>query len=99
MHTKGPWTILVHSAGTNELVMILAGDMRIANMHSAKDRNANAHLIAAAPDLLEACKVALARLRESFDLSEFAYAVMVEIQQEMAHIEAAIRRATLGGAR
>lgn len=38
------------------MIIIVSGDMRIATMYSEKDRVSNANLIAAAPDLLEACK-------------------------------------------
>ncbi len=53
--TQGVW--LVEATGD------LNGEMTIANCHGP-DREANARLISAAPDLLATCKLALTRLDE-----------------------------------
>ena len=63
-HTPGPWDIHVGNLGADargqqQMVMICSEDMRIATMFSVQDRDANARLIAAAPELLEACKAAM----------------------------------------
>ena len=59
-HTKGPWTV-----GKGYSVR---GDDRIVFMQGAtkthREANANAHLIAAAPELLEACKYVVQHHRE-----------------------------------
>jgi len=59
-YTKGPWYVVDWGrAGVD--VMADAGDekrLRIAEIH-AIDKVAHAHLIAAAPELLEACELAL----------------------------------------
>lgn len=56
-HTPGPWTILA------EDYRVYAEDdypVALASSHrESEQRLANAHLIAAAPDLLEACELML----------------------------------------
>lgn len=57
-HTPGPWTFFINKLGGH----VNGGGKRIARVHITKDRmfvsepEANARLIAAAPDLLAACK-------------------------------------------
>lgn len=60
-HTKGPWVIIreynVHSIGLNRSVASCGGYQSSLNQEEAHLENvANAHLIAAAPDLLETCE-------------------------------------------
>lgn len=59
MHTKGPWEI--NRTGDDAVVIIDADCLRITVDHRQDFGNAlpDAQLIAAAPELLEACKVAL----------------------------------------
>lgn len=60
-HTPGPWGI-----DGNINIWIMAGHLHVATVPRAHDgdwSSANAKLIAAAPDLLEACKQATAILR------------------------------------
>jgi hypothetical protein len=54
-HTPGPWWNPEHS---NEVMTIPRGDIKICKVHAISEDNngqANAKLIAAAPELLEAC--------------------------------------------
>lgn len=56
-HTPGPWSVLVHEASTS-----------VESKHytvAADVTNADADLIAAAPDLLVACKMAVASIEHS----------------------------------
>lgn len=65
-HTAGPWMLNKNSI-TGPWI-IEAGDLRIASSHPVSDDNgeedANARLIAAAPDLLDAARTALASAEE-----------------------------------
>lgn len=82
-HTKGPWIYDIHEgsfyifAGA-DMDMVADGDpddIGIARMRdigrgaSTEEQNANAALIAASPDLLDACNVAIAHLAnpQAFD--------------------------------
>jgi hypothetical protein len=60
-YTKGPWII---SRNGNYIRNSLHGYNICAINNVLDEANANAHLISAAPDLLEACKECAARLRE-----------------------------------
>jgi len=90
-HTPGPWTTgdLLTNQGQ---VAIMAGDDRVAlvdapEAHGVKPanrwkmesetRSANAHLIAAAPDLLEEMRIAVAVLErgETPDLNDMRAAI------------------------
>lgn len=60
-HTPGPWTIEYHSIqdgkGGQKLAKIHNNEIPIATVNAwTQTQVANAQLIAAAPDLLEACK-------------------------------------------
>ena len=77
-HTPGPWH--TRGAGT-ERAWVYAGNVAIASARHASghDCEANARLIAAAPDLLEACIEALpylettaAELAENYDSDDSA---------------------------
>lgn len=100
-HIKGPWktdTWTYEDTKTSKL-MIVSKDHAIAeavvSFHHGKDATeitlANAKLIAAAPDLLEACKSALNAGTVSLD----TYAESEAKQKEVvATIKAAIAKAT-----
>jgi hypothetical protein len=71
--TPGPWKIRNHwitdsteivTIGTIQVVTPLDATLNIDLEVGAPSNPANAHLIAAAPDLLEACKYALQELEE-----------------------------------
>jgi hypothetical protein len=55
-HTPGPWEISKNEAGELDICEAGAGNM-LADLAKCKNAEANARLIAAAPDLLEALKV------------------------------------------
>ena len=60
LHTKGPWFV---DDSCGEL-RIIAGDLMIARVaqHHGGVGKANAHLIAAGPELLEMLEIAVARI-------------------------------------
>jgi len=67
-HTPGPWITFIRTFGPEVITDNEAGK-RLASLHWATCRDidenesiANARLIAAAPELLEACKLALGQL-------------------------------------
>lgn len=63
-HTKGPWNVEIDSV-SGKKTQIKVGEQRIASLNFATDKGnveANAALIAAAPELLGACKEALKAL-------------------------------------
>jgi hypothetical protein len=69
-HTRGPWHVRDFDGSIGSIDA--AGDMPVAQAMQTRpiriepnqdERRANARLIAAAPDLLEACKVASALLK------------------------------------
>lgn len=67
-HTPGPWEVNGTDSEGRERVCRHHGGWNIALILPATSRDkeenkANAHLVAAAPELLEACNVALASLR------------------------------------
>lgn len=75
-HTPGPWTAMRYEAGDKEIVVIgntkMYGNAPVALIpHDDCDHaeaKKNARLIAAAPDLLAACKYMEAALRGAIDL-------------------------------
>ena len=63
-HTPGPWRVRAYDVRTGRLFDIRAGADVVAYQ---SDREADARLIAAAPDLLEACKLAVEALKAPAD--------------------------------
>ncbi len=77
-HTPAPWSLIERQDGS---FLVKAGSWDVAhNQHSGvhpERERANAHLIAAAPDLLEALKAVMAvadRKTNEFDLARAAIA-------------------------
>ncbi len=75
MHTPGPWVLDKRSAGTFEVWPDTDEDCSsIAIVHADdEDEGMNARLIAAAPDLLEACievRRSMGKLRKQYGLTE-----------------------------
>lgn len=60
-HTPGPWTVMRRAQAG---FCVLAGERAITGWGSVMQSRADACLMAAAPELLEACKLAAAFLRE-----------------------------------
>ncbi len=79
-HTKGPWTCHsgsvyvdgpdVYPKGDNDGIPIAHMDREPGNGTEPVERDANAALIAAAPDLLEACKGARQALSGRIDAGD-----------------------------
>lgn len=86
-HTPGPWEVrdkfYVGRPGRMSLATLCAGDVEAADVET---HEANGRLIAAAPDLLAACKTALAYVRVSY-LEDGEQLEMIE------QLEAAIAKA------
>ena len=63
-HTKGPWRATIgeplyvdeHAYGLGDCQVLDANDELVADINGTKEAPARARLIAAAPELLEACK-------------------------------------------
>ena len=98
-HTLGPWQI------GGELISQKGANMEIASVwsHSANRRfspsqseaDANARLIAAAPDLLAACELALPVLRDQHAaLAPILHGGICPDREAMFAVEAAIAKAT-----
>lgn len=68
-HTEGPWRVSLHRCSNGDLLRVrpIGSNTPVCGVHRSGGRfdeaRANARLIAAAPDLLAACKLALARGR------------------------------------
>lgn len=70
-HTPGPWVAICPAEGWDGWWVEAAGEQHIAEVtgyQSDPVRRANAHLIAAAPDLLAACEAALEAIRGDADI-------------------------------
>jgi hypothetical protein len=93
-HIKGPWTSVPTPHSSNQEYVITAGKERIASVDYIGNplmEGANARLIAAAPDLLEACEAA-ARIFDGGPIS-----ISREYVSDLALIRAAIAKATGAG--
>jgi len=104
-HTPGPWRIICHHLGKAEWITIslknpgevddkLIAELPNASMHEGINA-ANAHLIAAAPDLLEAAEEVIQAWRvEGIDSNGFAdYQVYLNLRTGFLNLEAAIAAA------
>lgn len=93
-HTKGPWEVVTMSPrtkGGQEMICVRAVDSPInSNLaaigHSELDQ-ANARLIAAAPDLLEACKEAHSFLCSKEPTVSIKIAVGLALEAAIAEAE------------
>jgi hypothetical protein len=86
MHTPGPWEVrdkfYIGRAGRMSLAEVKSGDVPAEDV---EQHMANARLIAAAPDLLAACKAAAMKL---------AHSPLDRISVAFEMLEAAIAKAT-----
>jgi hypothetical protein len=103
-HTPGPWTVLPPESGTDDYLRVrgtrLGGRYKIANVLSAvplganpieaEEASANARLIAAAPELLEALRAAQELIERRWGYPDDASSREVTLEQTRA----AIRKAT-----
>lgn len=60
-HTPGPWSVHQESIEPDWHIVTTVGGAIVANVSDRGEWGANAHLIAAAPDLLEALKNMLSK--------------------------------------
>jgi hypothetical protein len=101
-HTQGDWGF--DDNGIYEVIgdklMAINGDdgMKIAWIEEGPEQLADARLIAAAPDLLEACKTALTLLRGLCGSDELGDLYFAEAERVESVIDAAIAKAE-GGAK
>jgi hypothetical protein len=68
-HTPGPWKVLKQNENlfiTEDIFIVASAWTGVYKNETTDDAEANAHLIAAAPELLEACK-ALANVISGWD--------------------------------
>jgi hypothetical protein len=63
-HTSGPWTALAPAPGYRARWRVCTGNELLLKLSLAFNTEANAQLIAAAPELLEACKATWEALDE-----------------------------------
>lgn len=68
-HTPGPWEISQNEAGELDICEEGAGDM-LADLAKCKNAEANARLISAAPEMLDALRVTLHRAEQARHSSE-----------------------------
>ena len=94
-HTAGPWRHdggpIVHVRFQGQNLQICKCFRRDTHCDDLSETEANARLIAAAPDLLAACKEALAAVDEAYQATGFVR-IMATSEQRL-RIEAAIRKA------
>lgn len=88
-HTPGPWIVSAHEMGT--FVRCAGGYIISGPVNQRPGHEANAHLIAAAPDLLEA----LLALNE---LQHGKHPLEINVMAAWALLDAAIAKATGGEA-
>jgi hypothetical protein len=87
-HTPGPWQVFTTKDGTRFIGIgdadgVGVTDPRFGLWRGGQEREANARLIAAAPDLLEALKWAIERLdllAEQSDRAETARAAIIKAE-------------------
>ena len=100
-HTKGKWRVVrdsqKHPGVRNDsgFICFTPGvfkytDQEERYIEELQERKANAHLIAAAPDLLEACKSILSVINKDKDGSYF---ICEEAQGEIENLQQAISKA------
>lgn len=93
-HTPGPWRFNAHGAifGPGGEPIQTCGEYAIRFGEGTEEAFANARLIAAAPDLLKACKMAFKDL-EPFEWTDLpdGYAVLATVRK----LRAAIKKAEL----
>lgn len=90
-HTPGPWEAVIYD-GPFDQPLIKSGHGTIGRLHGMEDRQheANAKLVAAAPELLEALQDLLKGVNGLPPLT----AIAGVLTQQCKHAEAAIKKAT-----
>ena len=96
-HTKGPWVMdRYQQLRSPDGVQVGVWGAGISWVSRSDEAEANARLIAAAPDLLEACKALVAAMRR-YEVEVDGDAPQAH-RDMMDHADAAITRADRGGA-
>ena len=93
-YTPGPWTVDRHGTAYYPL-RVVAGNREVVAFHAWDDeKEANARLIAAAPELLEALKAALPGLRREYvELAQKYAGTKFESDHAYREVEARYRNA------
>lgn len=86
-HTKGPWHLVTSSYSNPRIVAeydysIAIADMPFWKIEHWEERLANARLIAAAPELLEACKSVRKAYQDMFDVMPVAFQTYDDILEQ-----------------
>jgi hypothetical protein len=79
-HSPGPWTVDKRIAAPGKAAAIVAGDFVVADTTTLPNFEANARLIAAAPDLLEALKAVVAISDRKHDAWDAAHAAIAKAE-------------------
>lgn len=97
-HTPGPWSVLIEN-GKLYVVQKHQDPVTVCFVPdpSSEDSQADARLIATAPELLAACKDAYAKLLERLNFIESTYGLEQNKDAYLNQLEQAIAKAT-GGA-
>jgi len=93
-HTPGPWHIWENDpkiSNSKDYHARISGKdgfcLAIAYGQTYEEAEANALLIAAAPDLLEACKAAMLWIDETFDPIDFPTETVIKLEQAIKKAE------------
>jgi hypothetical protein len=78
-HTSGTWKQVIRQPGTMLTIENNDCEYVCSLLGGDKDKEANARLIAAAPDLLEACKAAAKFYQDNFDIMPVAWQTFDDI--------------------
>lgn len=77
-HTPGPWYVVDETRIEQKVFGMISNVRGEVSPHYATEANANARLIAAAPELLEACEKAL------YDLQRYKFLSAYEVREAIA---------------
>jgi len=91
-HTKGPWKVYFTKDGGKIIGIGDAEGAGVTDPHfglwsSGEEQEANARLIAAAPDLLEACKAALSVIKANFPTEQSEFMALEKLDAAIAKAE------------
>ncbi len=88
-HTPGPWFFSFESVDPEWAIITISGGFVVANVNSHQKQEANARLIAAAPDMLVACEALV--LYDSNDTDDVK--MMINYNNAIELAKAAIAKA------
>lgn len=95
-HTPGPWSVYINGQRGANTCRVTAGGYTVASVNCVGDFNSeeNAHLIAAAPDLLAALQEVLAYQLIDYNYHGEPTEACRELAAAVAQAETAIAKAT-----